>query len=553
MKTDGVDRLGTNADLGPVRFWVQTPNETDPLHRDQARCRLVSAVPDDRQGLRQGVARSSHRHAQRRWRASRTRGTSRPRSRRWRRDGVSSPAMSSGSTRAPTAGVSGALSVGRMASRSPSAKPSASTPSSTASPATTATPGCSTSRETGSCCGASSSRAPTPSGSRRSPARGRRTPAQGVFCEGAHNAYINLIVHDTQEGFSIWGNPEEGAGGEIYGCLIYNNGWRGPDRGHGHGIYAQNAVGTKRVVDNILFNQFGYGIHCYGSEKASLKGFHIEGNASFNNGSLAGSGKRSFDIFVGGGSGIDRLAVFENFTYGGGGLQVGYASDVRNRGIVVKNNLIAGGARFTALESGVFTGNALVAPGTLVNFDRGTIGTSASLNGIDNTYRRTKVEWAPFNLGESNRAAGLSFIEWQRRTGLDAGSRYRESPAQGVKVIVRPNRYEPGRAHVIVYNWDKKGAVEVDLRHVLGLGQPYRIVSVQDVHGDEVARSTYDGKPIVLPMKPGRPSPPIGMSAYPVPVTEPEFGAFVVLATRRTIDTWQGVAWTIRLNWAHSA
>ncbi|MDP6507259.1 MAG: hypothetical protein QF886_26765, partial [Planctomycetota bacterium] len=58
-----------------------------------------------------------------------------------------------------------------------------------------------------------------------------------VDCRGSHQQFINLLVHDLSQGFGFWSS---GAGGEIYGCLIYNNGWGGPDRGHGHGIYAQN-------------------------------------------------------------------------------------------------------------------------------------------------------------------------------------------------------------------------------------------------------------------------------------------------------------------------
>lgn len=38
---------------------------------------------------------------------------------------------------------------------------------------------------------------------------------------------------------------------EVPGCLICDNGWIGPDRDHGPGIYDQNQTGTKLVTDNI--------------------------------------------------------------------------------------------------------------------------------------------------------------------------------------------------------------------------------------------------------------------------------------------------------------
>ena len=85
---------------------------------------------------------------------------------------------------------------------------------------------------------------------------------------------INLIVHDDGQGFGFWTTTVDS---EIYGSLVYNNGWLGPDRGHGHAIYTQNLDGTKRIYDNILFNQFSYGIHAY-TEGGSIQGFDIAGN-----------------------------------------------------------------------------------------------------------------------------------------------------------------------------------------------------------------------------------------------------------------------------------
>ena len=38
---------------------------------------------------------------------------------------------------------------------------------------------------------------------------------------GDHNKFINLVVHDLNKGFGFW---DSGAGGEIYGSIIFNNG-----------------------------------------------------------------------------------------------------------------------------------------------------------------------------------------------------------------------------------------------------------------------------------------------------------------------------------------
>src|SRR5947208_1373949 len=81
-----------------------------------------------------------------------------------------------------------------------------------------------------------------------------------VANNGTHIKYINLVIHDGGVAFYTYtAMPDV----EIYGSILYNNGWQGPDRGHGHGLYLKNDVGPVVARDNVVFNQFGYGIHIY--------------------------------------------------------------------------------------------------------------------------------------------------------------------------------------------------------------------------------------------------------------------------------------------------
>ena len=103
----------------------------------------------------------------------------------------------------------------------------------------------------------------------------------GLAVFGPGVKLINLVVHDAADGIAFWTGAENA---EIYGALVFNNGWVGPDRGHGHGIYAQNRTGTKTIEDVISFNNFNTGMKAY-AEASYAVGVRFQGIISFNNGS----------------------------------------------------------------------------------------------------------------------------------------------------------------------------------------------------------------------------------------------------------------------------
>ena len=89
---------------------------------------------------------------------------------------------------------------------------------------------------------------------------GRPGEPNGIYANESRNiSFINLIVHDMPgQGLGIW---SESMDAEVYGTIVYYNGTNRFD----HGLYTQNATGTKRIEDNILFGQASHGIHAYGS------------------------------------------------------------------------------------------------------------------------------------------------------------------------------------------------------------------------------------------------------------------------------------------------
>ena len=124
-----------------------------------------------------------------------------------------------------------------------------------------------------------------------------------------HLKFINLVVHDTGDGFVL---TPDATNTEVYGCLVYYN---GASDGQEHGIYIQNVSGYKKAIDNIVFNNAGFGIHAFPhSIDGSLLNTSLIGNIAFSNGSL-GSSTPHPDILLGGDAVAISPLIDGNATY----------------------------------------------------------------------------------------------------------------------------------------------------------------------------------------------------------------------------------------------
>jgi hypothetical protein len=291
--------------------------------------------------------------------------------------------------------------------------------------------------------------------------------------------FINLNIHDARQGISFW---KEAIDAEIYGCLIYYNGWDSTARGSGHGIYTQNQTGTKKITDNILFSGFGYGIHAYGSSAAFLDNFLFQGNTIFNSGDLSSSGPSGI-LLVGGGRLAHNPQVVGNFLYRQTGgvtsdLDMGYSA---------------------GCVSPTLTGNYIATATSFVNC-------TAGLNLADNTF-----------YGD---ITGFSQSTFPANT-------YFSLRPTGTQVFLRPNLYEPGRANITIYNWDLAPTVSVDLSSVLPIGSRYEIRNAQNFFAPPVQSGTYSGGTVSLPMTGLTSASPVGHAAPPP--AGPEFQALILL------------------------
>ena len=125
--------------------------------------------------------------------------------------------------------------------------------------------------------------------------------------------------------------------------------------------------------------------------------------------------------------------------------------------------------------------------------------------------------------------SNVSWSNWKSVTKVDSKSNYLAGRPTGTWVSVRPNLYEPGRANIVIYNWDSKSSVSVNVSGILRSGQQYEVRDAMNFFGAPVASGIYGGSPIAIPMAGLTIAPPVGQVSFAPKHTAPEFGTFVLL------------------------
>jgi hypothetical protein len=103
-------------------------------------------------------------------------------------------------------------------------------------------------------------------------------------------------------------------------------------------------------------------------------------------------------------------------------------------------------------------------------------------------------------------------------------------------VVVRANRYERGRANIIIYNWNHASLVAVDLTGIVARGATYEVRDAQNYFGAPVRKGTYQGSMVELPMTGLSAAQPNGSVSRPHIHTAPEFAVFVVRSATQSND-----------------
>jgi hypothetical protein len=340
---------------------------------------------------------------------------------------------------------------------------------------------------------------------------------------------INLISHDhSGVGIAAWAPAMDT---EVYGCLVYNNGRMGSAPGrHGHGFYSQNASGTKRFIDNIVFNNYAWNVHFY-TEAGTLNNFYLEGNTSFNAAAYTTYGGDEY-LVASNTVPVQNLTFTGNYAYRAGKAATalfGFRAGAANTNILFTNNYLMARVAFFEWNSGTFTGNSLVSSAATEPFGMVSLRTPSPASAFvwnQNTYRWPSSGGSPFII---NDVGYQTLPTWQAATGFDFNSSFTTQPT-GQHIVVRPNRYEAKRAHVIVYNWNGAATASVNLSAVLQPGDQFEVREVQNYFATPVLSGTYAGGSVTIPMAAVTPPPPLGLTDFPALSTGTEFHAFVVLA-----------------------
>ena len=365
-----------------------------------------------------------------------------------------------------------------------------------------------------------------------------RLRGEGVWHAGARTKLINLVIHDCQEGIFTNSNAVES---EIYGCIVYNNGYMAGGVGNGHGIYVINDRPTKRIVDSISFNNFSSGIKSV-SQNGDSKFIDHEGDIVFNNGSPGRpeSNIRGVGILLGANNGsADQNTVNGCFFYQppgivGGNVRLGFSG--ANGSVVFTDNFLMGGAQALEVDNWkvlVVSGNTFYITDLYPQSSSNAVlaqyvpVSEASVFWDGNNYYNGRTVPNP-NALYYNFSSAQTFAAWKSISGFDKDSNYYSGPLAGLQTFVLPNQYDPDRAHVVVYNWDHAGKVNVDVSSFLEAGQSFEVRNVQDFFAPPVLSGKYKGKPLKLRMAGLTVAPPVGYDVAPAH-TGPEFNVFVLI------------------------
>jgi hypothetical protein len=312
---------------------------------------------------------------------------------------------------------------------------------------------------------------------------------QGINNLGSGNSFINLIIHDNQQGIFTGSSSSNTL---IYGCLIYNNGLAYDayySYQSGPNLYLENSSGYSRVYESLMLNSFRNNAQYYGVSGAYVGG-DTQGSV-FAGGGVA-HGTPQGNLIFGTGSvqsstgSVNASHFVHDQSASTGNLTMGYSAGVSDA--TVTNNHFVGAEKGLELQNvsrATVSGNKFY---TTVG-NRNVLANAQAYNWNNNAYFATGSTNAKF--GNNTLVVNQTFANWKSTTGFDASSTTSSSVLPD-EVIVRRNLYEAGRANVILYSYSGAISANINLSTTgLSHGQAYVIKNAYNWHGPDVASGIY--------------------------------------------------------------
>ncbi len=321
---------------------------------------------------------------------------------------------------------------------------------------------------------------------------------------------LGLVIHDLGNALFAGVLAEDLV---IEGCIVYNNGWIGPDRAHGHGFYLQNRrPSKKRIAGNVVFHQFSTGIKISGTSRAWLENVDVTDNVTFDNGAPAlPLHGYSWNIFHQGGTQQSAALSFlrnvmvhsaddtQGFKINADGGEPGTGR------LVIEDNLLQGRAAIGRWVGTVVRNNIFAMPfsapirGTpILEVWAPSITAPMVEAWSQNRYIVQASRAWPFGFQVGGRWTVLTFDEWRQQTGADrTGSiAVAPTPVSVTRTIALDSL--PGRAVIVHWSISQAGSFTPDLSRVLRAGQRFAIRHVFALNGPPIVQGVYTGQAISL-------------------------------------------------------
>ncbi|MEM7288006.1 MAG: right-handed parallel beta-helix repeat-containing protein [Actinomycetota bacterium] len=327
-----------------------------------------------------------------------------------------------------------------------------------------------------------------------------------VSIKGRGTALINNEIHDGGTCVGWWKTAVDSV---LHGNLIYNCGWVGTDRPHGHSVYIQSQdTGSKLFEANLVSTSYGRSVQIYGSDQ--VHNVTMTENTFAGGNSVGGDPKSP--LYLGGA--VRNLVFEDNHVYTVAKEPVSIIGSRApmsfDRNYLMTTEAAVGGVWFRSGNGISGHDNHIAAPSYLLRREAGA--SLADWN--DNTYYGQPL----FNPGQTLTA-------WRLITGADSRSTVVSGSPTHVKVT--GNRYDDDRGVVTIWNGGGLASVDVDVSSILEPGDSYRILDGQNLGGAPIMSGVYSGGTLSFPLTGRSVGSPIG-GGTPAAWTI-DFGTFAVL------------------------